>query len=55
MPERTPDNQNNAQGKFKYLNTLLWVLIVVVAVVLGAWTIWASHQPAVHSIWAPDE
>ncbi len=36
------------------LNVMLWVVIVVVALGIGVWTVWASRQPDVPSIWAPD-
>jgi hypothetical protein len=36
------------------LNILSWVVIALLFVVTGIWTIWVSHQPRKHSIWVPD-
>jgi len=38
----------------KILNILAWVVIVLLFIGTVVWMIWASHQPATHSIWAPD-
>ena len=54
-PEPGPSSGRNSAHKSKHLNTLLWVLIAVTAVLLGACAIWASHQPGVRSVWAPEE
>ena len=40
--------------KTSHLGKLAWILIALVAALIGAWTIWASRQPDLHSIWAPD-
>ncbi len=52
--KRTPPHDSSPNLKSKYLNVLLWVAIALVAVLIGAWTIWASRQPELRSIWAPD-
>ena len=54
MAKQTPNHDNSARIKSKYLNAILWVVIALVVVLIGAWTIWASQQPDLHSIWAPD-
>jgi len=36
------------------LHILAWVVIALLFVGTGIWTVWASHQPRTHSIWAPD-
>lgn len=33
---------------------MLWVVLALIAVLIGAWVIWASQQPEIHSIWAPE-
>ena len=40
--------------KRNYLNVMLWAVIALIAALIGAWTIWASQQPEVRSIWAPE-
>jgi len=52
MEDRTPTRHSL---KSKYWNMLLWGLIVVITLLLGGLTIWASRQPEVRSVWAPDE
>jgi hypothetical protein len=54
MAKRTPNHEDSTQVKSKYLNVMLWVAIALIAVLIGAWTIWASQQPELRSIWAPD-
>jgi hypothetical protein len=54
MAKQTPPHDNSAHVKSKYLNVLLWVVIALVVVLIGAWTIWASRQPDLHSVWVPD-
>lgn len=54
MTKQTPNHDNSARIKSKYLNAILWVVIALVVALIGAWTIWASQQPDLHSIWAPD-
>ena len=54
MAKRTPPHDSSPSVKSKYLNVLLWVAIALVAALIGAWTIWASQQPEIRSIWAPD-
>jgi hypothetical protein len=54
MAKKTPDH-GIAHAKSKYLNIILWVAIALVAVLIGAWTIWASQQPDRPSIWAPSD
>jgi hypothetical protein len=41
--------------KSKYLNVILWAAIALVAVLIAAWTVWASRQPDRPSIWAPSD
>ncbi len=53
MTKQTPDH-GSARVKPKYFNVILWVAIALVAVLIAAWTIWASQQPDLRSIWAPD-
>lgn len=36
------------------LNIVIWVVIAILAIGTGVWSLWASHQPGTHSIWAPD-
>lgn len=55
MATPTPDHDNGARVKSKYLNAMLWVVIALVVVLIGAWTIWARKQPDRPSIWAPSE
>jgi len=55
MAKRTPNHYSSAPVKSNYLNVILWVIIALVVVLIGAWTIWASKQPNLHSIWAPEE
>jgi hypothetical protein len=45
MAKQTPPHDNSAHVKSKYLNVILWVAIALVAVLIVAWTIWASQQP----------
>jgi hypothetical protein len=40
--------------KSKHLNVALWVTIALVVALIGAWTIWASRQADLRSLWAPD-
>jgi hypothetical protein len=54
MANRIPNHNKSATAKPKYLNVILWTVIALVAVLIGAWTIWASHQPDRPSIWAPE-
>jgi len=54
MAQQTSPHDNSAHVKSKYLNVLLWMVIALVVVIIGAWTIWASQQPELHSVWAPD-
>jgi hypothetical protein len=54
MTKRTSPHDNSSHVKSKYLNIMLWVAIALVAALIGAWTIWASRQPDLHSVWAPD-
>lgn len=54
MANQTPDRDNSTHVKSKYLNVMLWVVIALVVVLIGAWTIWASQQAELRSIWAPD-
>ncbi len=54
MAKQTPSHDNCAHAKSRYLNAILWVVIALFVVLIGAWTIWASQQPELHSIWAPD-
>jgi hypothetical protein len=35
----------------KALSVLAWALIAALAAATLVWTVWASHQPEVHSIW----
>ena len=53
MAKQAPNHDTNAQVK-KRLNVILWVLIALVAALVGGVTIWASKQPEIPSIWAPD-
>ena len=53
IAERSADYRN-VRVKSKYLNVIIWVTIALVVVLIGAWTIWASHQPELRSTWAPD-
>ena len=36
------------------LNIIAWIGIGLLLVLIAAWTVWAGHQPDLHSIWAPD-
>jgi hypothetical protein len=54
MAKQSPNHDNRAPARSKYLNALLWVVIALVVLLIGAWTIWASRQPDLHSVWAPD-
>jgi hypothetical protein len=50
MTKRTSPHDNSAHVKSKYLNIMLWVAIALVAALIGAWAIWASRQPDLHSV-----
>jgi len=54
MTKRTPNPDNSAEVKSKRLNIILWVTIALFTLLIGAWTIWASNQPNIRSIWAPE-
>jgi hypothetical protein len=54
MAKQTPDHDNSAHVKSKYLNVMPWVVIALVTVLIGALTIWASQQPDLRSTWAPE-
>jgi hypothetical protein len=54
MAKQTSNHDGSAHVKSKYLNVLLWVAIALIAALIGAWTIWASQQPGLRSMWAPD-
>jgi hypothetical protein len=54
MAKQSPNHDNSTPTRSKYLNAILWVVIALVVVLIGAWTIWASRQPDLHSVWAPD-
>ena len=53
MAEQTP-SQHSTHVKPKYLNVILWVIITLIAGLVGAWTIWANQQPEVRSIWGSE-
>jgi hypothetical protein len=54
MSKEAPNHDNSANAKSRYLQIILWAVIVLVAALIGGWTIWAGQQPEIHSIWAPD-
>lgn len=54
MARHTPAQDTKTHVKSKFLNMLLWVVIALIVAIIGAWTIWASRQADLHSIWAPD-
>ena len=35
------------------INILVWIVIGLMLLGTGAWTVWATRQPRMHSIWAP--
>jgi hypothetical protein len=54
MAKGTPNDPHNVPMTSKYLNIILWVVIALVAALIGGWTIWASQQPNIRSIWAAE-
>jgi hypothetical protein len=40
--------------KTPHLSKLAWILIALAAALIGVWTIWASRQAGLRSIWAPE-
>ncbi len=54
MATQTPNHENSAHVKSKYLNVMLWLAIALIAVLIGAWAVWASRQADLRSIWAPE-
>jgi hypothetical protein len=45
---------NGPGTKPSLLNTITWVGIGLILILIAAWTVWAGHQPNLQSIWAPD-
>jgi multisubunit Na+/H+ antiporter MnhB subunit len=45
---------NGPQRKSSLLNIITWVGIGLILILIAAWTVWAGHQPDLHSIWVPD-
>ena len=54
MAKLTPKGNSSGSAKPRYLNVIVWLVIALFAVLIGAWTIWASRQPDRPSIWAPE-
>jgi len=48
--------QNRIDGRRKssVLGTVAWIVIVVMLILIACLSVWASHQPNVTSIWAPE-
>ena len=42
---------HESKGKLRHVNTLVWIVIALVLVLIAAWTVWAGHQPFQPSIW----
>jgi hypothetical protein len=43
-----------AAAKRSVGNILAWIVIVVVAIAVLVWTLWAMRQPPGHTMWAPE-
>ena len=54
MRQGTTNRDSSPRIESKGLNVIVWVVIALVVALMGAWTLWASHQAGVPSIWAPE-
>ena len=52
--QSTESNSGRRGQMRKTLNILAWIIIGLLFVATCFWTVWASHQPRTHSVWAPD-
>jgi len=41
------------KGKSSKGSALVWIVMAILAGATGAWVVWASRQPEVPSMWAP--
>jgi hypothetical protein len=42
------------KGKFSKGSALVWIVMAILAGATAAWVVWASRQPEVSSMWAPN-
>jgi hypothetical protein len=47
-------SESETPKKSSRMSAILWIIIGLMLTLIAAWTVWASRQADIHSIWAPD-